>query len=126
MHSESFELICRAILQRKQMICRYDGYRREVCPHIVGYSAGRERVQVYQFGGDTSDGPIRPGGDYKCFEISKMEQSVLRDGPWHGDEKHKQRQQCVKEIYLHVDVSIPDQLGRVSTRGFSGVAGDRT
>ena len=115
MHSASFELICCAILQRKQMICRYDGYHREVCPYIVGYSAGREMVQVYQFGGGTSDGPIRPRGDFKCFDVSKIEQPVLRDGPWHGEEKHKRRQQCVKQIYLHLDLSIPDQPGRVST-----------
>jgi hypothetical protein len=52
-----FKLICRAILERKQLICRYDGFYREVNPHIVGRSKGMEMVQVYQFAGDTSEDP---------------------------------------------------------------------
>jgi hypothetical protein len=69
-------------------------------------------VQVYQFAGDTSEGRIKPGGDYKCWSVSKIESPELRDGPFHGDEKHKQQQQCVKDIYLHVDLSVSDQPGR--------------
>jgi predicted DNA-binding transcriptional regulator YafY len=110
--NEIFELICRAILGRKQLVCRYDGIHREVNPHIVGYSDGNEMVQVYQFGGNTSRGPIRPPGGYKCWSVSKIQSRELRDGPFHGDEKHKQKQQCVKDIYLHVDLSVPDQPGR--------------
>jgi hypothetical protein len=110
--SEVFVLICRAILERKQLVGRYDGLYREVNPHIVGHSAGNERVQVYQFAGETSEGPIKPGGDYKCWSVSKIEAPELRDGPFHGDEKHKCRQQCLKDIFLHVDLSVPDQLGR--------------
>ena len=110
--SETFELICCAILGRKQLACRYDGIHREVNPHIVGHLNGNEMVQVYQFAGDTSKGPIRPPGGYKCWSVSKIESPALRDGPFHGDEKHKQLQQCVKDIYLHVDLSVPDQRGR--------------
>jgi len=111
-YSATFDLICRAILERKQLVCRYDGYLREVCPHILGHSKNVEKVQVYQFAGDTSDGPIPAGGDYKCFDVAKIEAPVLRDGPWHGDEKHKYLQQCVKAIYLHIDLSVGNQPGR--------------
>jgi len=110
--SATFDLICRAILEGKQLVCGYDGIYREVSPHIVGHSNGTEMVQVYQFGGHTSKGPIRPPGGYKCWFVSKIDALKLRDGPFHGDEKHKQLQECVKDIYLHVDLSVSDQPGR--------------
>ena len=114
--SAKFDLFCRAILERKQLVCSYDGFCREVSPHIVGHSDGHEMAQVYQFAGETSKGPIRPPGDYKCWSVSKIESPELRDGPFHGDEKHKQKQQCVKDIYLHVDLSVSDQPGRKGTK----------
>jgi len=118
--SEIFVLICRAILERKQLVCRYDGLYREVNPHILGHSAGNERVQVYQFAGGTSKGRIKPGGDYKCWSVSKIEAPELRDGPFHGDEKHKYRQKCLKDVYLHVDLSVPDQPGREGAKKSRG------
>jgi hypothetical protein len=111
MHSGNFKLFADAVLKRKQITCWYDNHYREVCPHIVGHKAGMEKAQVYQFGG-TSSRPLPREGRFKCFDLNKVEQAALRDGPWHGPEKHKHKQQCVDEIYVHVDLSVTDQPGR--------------
>ena len=38
-----FELFRLAIAERKQVICIYKGYYREVCPHVLGWKAATHR-----------------------------------------------------------------------------------
>src|SRR5215204_7200788 len=40
--SETYRLFERAMIERKQIVCTYDGERREVCPIILGHSHGQE------------------------------------------------------------------------------------
>src|SRR5438067_3974657 len=42
MPSETYRLFERAMEERKQILCTYDGYRRELCPIILGHSQGKE------------------------------------------------------------------------------------
>ena len=47
--SSNYEKIWRAVRERKQITCVFEGRYREACPIILGYSAdGRERVLVFQ------------------------------------------------------------------------------
>jgi hypothetical protein len=111
MASANFHVFCRALLSRKQITCRYKGLYREVCPHIVGHKHGEEKAQVFQFGGDSEHG-LPEGGELRCFYLDQVEDLQPRDGAWFGDEKHKQRQTCVDEVYVHIDLSVGPQPGR--------------
>jgi hypothetical protein len=70
MPSENYKRIWRAARERKQITCTFESRYREACPIILGYSAdGRERVLVFQIGGQTSPQSKLPG--WRSF-ISRM------------------------------------------------------
>src|SRR5712671_3003923 len=58
MPSTTYTLFRSAILGEQQVVCRYDGRVRELCPHIIGTNKrGEEVVLAWQFGGE-SPGPF--------------------------------------------------------------------
>ena len=38
MSSRNYDLFATAMAARKQILCTYDGYARELCPVILGHS----------------------------------------------------------------------------------------
>jgi len=88
---------------RKQISCVYDGYRRELCPHILGHNKqGREVALTYQFAGQSSSG-LPPGGEWRFLQLSKVSNVRLRDGPWHGGDGHTRPHVCVDIVDLDVN-----------------------
>jgi NAD(P)-dependent dehydrogenase (short-subunit alcohol dehydrogenase family) len=49
----TYRLFERAMRERKQIVCTYEGYVREVCPHILGHTEGQEKALTYQFGSES-------------------------------------------------------------------------
>jgi predicted nucleic acid-binding protein len=109
--SEAFRLFHQAILERKQIICRYGDQQREVCPHILGHKDGDEKALVFQFGGKTAS-RLPPGGEWRCFNLNNVRDIALRDGPWHSGNRHLSRQKCVDKVYIDVNTDVPNQPGR--------------
>jgi len=78
-----------AIANRLQVTAVYDGYKREFCPHAIGWKRAKHadddeyHVLVYQFGGYTSRGRVSSGGQWKCFAVDKLEDLTSRLGKWH-------------------------------------------
>ena len=95
-----------AMRRRKQILCMYDGYPRELCPVILGHTDGQEVALTYQFAGQSSK-PLPPGGQWKCFHLSKVSDIRLRDGPWHVGDQHMHRQSCVDIVDLDVNPDSP-------------------
>jgi hypothetical protein len=58
MPSATYELFLRAMREKKQIGCVYQGYEREICPILLGRTGLEEKSLVFQFGGRTSKGPI--------------------------------------------------------------------
>ena len=98
-----YDLFYRAMRDRKQIFCVYDGYPRELCPVILGHSEGEEKALVYQFGGRTKS--RLP--EWKCLSLSKVSDVQLRDGPWHVGKRHSQRQSCIKEVDVDINPTSP-------------------
>jgi hypothetical protein len=46
MPSATYALFRRAILERKLIVCRYQGKRREIAPHILGFKNRIEKALV--------------------------------------------------------------------------------
>jgi uncharacterized protein len=109
--SAAFQLFHRAILERKQVLCRYKGHRRELCPHILGHTKGVEAVLAYQFGGGSAGG-LPPGGEWRCLYLSDVEDVALREGPWRSGTQHRTKQKCVDKVYVDVNLAVPNQPGR--------------
>lgn len=107
MVSATYEQFVRAIRQRKQIVCRYGGYRRELCPIILGHKrSGEEAALTFQFAGDSSRGLPR-GGEWRCLLLSGASDVQLRDGAWHSGSGHHQPQSCVDIVDLDVNPSSP-------------------
>jgi len=53
---EVHRLVAAAAIQHQPIVARYDGTRRLLCPHVVGYNQpGEWRVFCYQYGGETKE-----------------------------------------------------------------------
>ena len=106
MGSPTYELFRNAMAERKQIVCVYDGCRRELCPIILGHSQSEEKALTYQFGGQSRSG-LPPGGEWRCLWLSRLSNVELRDGPWHTGSSHKEPQGCVEIVDLDVNPSSP-------------------
>lgn len=115
MPSATFTLIHRAILARRQLVFRYGGFVREVCPHILGHkidpTGERETLLAYQFAGG-SRGGLPPGGEWRCFDLADVHDIKLRKGRWYSRDRHRSTQRCVDRVYIDVNTDVPDQPGR--------------
>jgi hypothetical protein len=111
MHSRTFKLFHRAILDRKQITCVRGNCYREVCPHVLGHTDGREVALVYQFAGEsTSRLPL--SGQWRCFYLENVSGAEARPGPWRSGDRHRMRQKCVNVVYVDVNTAVPNQPGR--------------
>src|ERR1700692_767834 len=69
MPSRTYSLFRNAILAEQQVVCRYDGRVRELCPHIIGANRkGEEVVLAWQFGGKSS-GRLPP---WRCLRLGTV------------------------------------------------------
>jgi len=114
-HSATFEVFHQAILAKQQVTCMYGGHFREICPYILGHTAGQEVALVYQFGGTSTRGlPAR--GAWRCFYLEGIQDVASREGPWHGATAHRTSQRCVEQVFIDVNTDVPNQPGRQGVR----------
>ena len=104
--SAAYKLFEQAMTSRKQVLCSYDEYHRELCPVILGHTNGQEVALAYQFAGQ-SKSQLPPQGQWKCFLLSKVSNIQLRNGPWHAGSSHIRPQGCVKTVDLDVNPASP-------------------
>jgi hypothetical protein len=124
MPSSTYALFARAMAERKQVLCLYDGYPRALCPIILGHTKGEEVALVYQFAGDSKSGLPR-GGQWKCLHLSKVTDASLRAGSWHTGTRHDWRQSCVDIVDLDVNPASPYRPQRRLDAAPRGVRGRR-
>ncbi|MBV9586619.1 MAG: nucleotidyltransferase substrate binding protein [Alphaproteobacteria bacterium] len=131
--TRTYRLFEQAIIEKKQIVCMYDGYRRELCPIILGHSQGEEKSLTYQFGGESRSGLPRDG-EWRCLFLSNVSDVQLRSGRWHTGDNHTRPSRCVEIVDLDVDphspydpkrpLSVPDDragtTGRRSTTSKKG------
>lgn len=56
----------------------YHGRRRLICPHALGWKAGRPMVLGYQTGGQTSSGTLDPDPRkrWRCMYVDEIDQAM--------------------------------------------------
>lgn len=106
MASANYRVFERAMRQRKQVLCVYGDFQRELCPIVLGHSQDEEKVLAYPFGGQSKSG-LPPAGEWRCLRLSKVSNVQLRDGPWFAGSSHSQPQGCVEVVDLNVNRSSP-------------------
>jgi hypothetical protein len=75
-----------ALRARRPVLVSYHGRERLICPHAIGWKAGRAMLLGYQTGGETSTGllPADPRQRWRCFYVDEVG-SVLpaaAGSPW--------------------------------------------
>ena len=99
----NYELIKYAIQNKKQVTAMYEGRYREMCPHNLGTKLGRQQAMFYQFGGDSSKGPITPANaQWRCMQLDKLTHLEVKDGLWFTGDNHSRPQTCVDRIEYEV------------------------
>ena len=101
---EIHRLVAAAAVRHRPVAARYEGTRRLLYPHVVGYNQpGEWRVFCYQYGGETKSGPL-PGGDegiWRCLSLIKLSGVELLNSPWRSEPHAPQR--CVENIEVDAD-----------------------
>jgi predicted DNA-binding transcriptional regulator YafY len=106
MSSATYALFRNAILTEQQVVCRYDGRVRELCPHIIGIGkSGEEVVLAWQFAGESS-GPLP---QWRCLRLANVSDARMRNGRWHEGGSHRTQQTCVSKIDLDINIHVRKQ-----------------
>jgi hypothetical protein len=101
---EIYRLVCAAAVQHRPITALYDGTRRLLCPHVLGYNRpGDWRVFCYQYGGETKGGPLPVSGEgiWRCLALGKLSSVEWVAGPWRTELHAAQR--CVEHIEVDAD-----------------------
>jgi hypothetical protein len=110
MNDRNYALCVEAILGRRLLSFTYEGYRREAAPHVLGKGNGRNNLLAYQFAGETSS-TLPPEGEWRCFDLGKMQNIRLKDGPWRTSDWHRLANSCVTSVDIDIN---PDAEQRFS------------
>jgi hypothetical protein len=101
---EIYRLVRAAAVQHRPITALYDGTRRLLCPHVLGYNRpGDWRVFCYQYGGETKGGPLPVSGEgiWRCLALKKLSSVECVTGPWRTEPHAPQR--CVEHIEVDAD-----------------------
>lgn len=93
------QLACQALREARVIECEYDGFRRVVEVHAVGYAgAGKPRMRVFQVGGNSKSGKIN---QFKLFDLDDVRGASIgttrSQAPRHGyrrDDRAFSRFEC--------------------------------
>lgn len=103
MPSATYALFRDAILRERQVVCSYDGRRRELCPHIIDKNrSGEEVVLAWQFAGSSS-GRLP---QWRCLRLANVRDAQARDGDWQEGGSHRSEQTCVSDIDLDINIHV--------------------
>lgn len=94
----NYDLLLRAMRERRPVAAMYHGLYREMSPHVLGRKRDRLHCLFYQHGGETSTGPVRDGAseNWRCIPVADLGELRLLDEPWHwGPPGHGGQQTCV-------------------------------
>jgi hypothetical protein len=106
MASAAYERFAQAITKRRQVLCTYQGFVRELCPIILGHTNGQEKALTFQFGGGSKSG-LPPGGEWRCLSLAGVTNVRLREGRWHSGQSHRQPQGCVDIVDRDANPNSP-------------------
>lgn len=103
MNKDNIASVRQAIADKKVLVCTYRGFRRDLCPHALGWKNGRRHLIAFQFGGENSTG-LRPGGDWICLSVDDLKDLQMRDGPWRTAPDYRRILACFDVFEMGVEL----------------------
>ena len=99
----AYNLVRQAIQNRQCVTCYYNGYLREMTPHVIGTKKGKQQALFYQYGGQSSSGlSSDPKDNWRCIPIDKIEGLKINNDKFQTALNHSKTQTCVDTIDLEV------------------------
>jgi hypothetical protein len=70
-----------ALRARRPVLVNYHGHQRLICPHALGWKAGRPMMLAYQTGGHTTSGSLDPDPTrrWRCLYIDQISDVIPAD-----------------------------------------------
>ncbi len=100
----TLELLRRALRERLPVSASYDGLARLFCPHVLGTTDGEARCLAWQFGGESSRGPVTlASAAWRCLRVAKLTDVRLQAGDWRAGPLPVDAQTCVRQVELTVE-----------------------
>ena len=95
---DTYDFIRQAVIDRCSLTANYDGKTRSFSPHAIGRdNEGGVNVMTFQYGGYSSQG-LPPGGDWRCFEVRRLQNVIRNSDQWHTSNDHSRRNTCVTKV----------------------------
>jgi hypothetical protein len=97
----SYDIVRKAILDRRSLTARYDGAVLHFSPHVLGRHADRSiRVVAFQYAGH---GPACPPGEpdrgrWRCLRLAWLTRAVPNSDGWHSGHDLRRPLRCVVQI----------------------------
>jgi hypothetical protein len=108
--AEIYATLRRAVLAKQPVAAIYEGRRRLLCPHILGWTeVGLPHLVSYQYGGDSEHGLGEEGSphNWRCMAVGILRSVELREGPWKTASNYRLPHACVPQVDVAVAVEAP-------------------
>lgn len=97
----NFEILCRAVNDKKCVTAVYKDQQRLFAPHCVGTGKNNEmNVFGYQYGG-ASSGKLP---NWRCFRVDELDNVEINSDEWMTSSDHSKPNSCV--VVAHAQVSF--------------------
>lgn len=95
----------KAIEQRRSVSARYHAGQRIVCPHALGWKAGRAKVLVYQSEPTTTRGAIAADArqQWRSMFVDEIDNPALTDQPWRTADNYTPICNNIDEVEIDVN-----------------------
>lgn len=99
--------LAQALCERRPVRARYHGHERLLCPHVLGWRAGRPKVLSYQAAGGTSGGalPVTPQQRWRSMFVDEIEDAVITNHPWETADNYLLNSTGIYIVELGIDDS---------------------
>lgn len=103
---EVHPLVYAAVIGKRPIAALYDGCRRLLGPHKLGWNRGGQlRVLCYQYGGGSISGlqPQNPSANGRCLALEKLGAVELLNDRWHSAPNYSQPQTCLERVEVDAE-----------------------
>lgn len=103
MSSRSFDLIKKAIVEKKQLTLQYHGYTRNMCPYVLGFNKNNKERALALLVRNTPSGWLAAG--WECLDLDHVWKVEFAEGDWVAAPEGP-RPDC-EMVKVDIDVEAP-------------------
>jgi hypothetical protein len=94
----SYDIVRKAILDRRSLTARYDGAVLHFSPHVLGRHTDRSiRVVAFQYA--ARGAAVLPrGGRWRCLRLARLTRAAPNSDGWHSGHDLRRPLRCVVQI----------------------------